>query len=168
MGRCCFLVYLWRRWNGSQGTGGSWEGDVWKLPSVFVALCAMSVSSLLGGNVVAVSLLRRQVFYWASYLFPGVSTPQRALLASGLTGSTCGEWDAPGLRGLWQFHSPLKSWRGPGGAGQGPLLSRASLLHGPQALHSALSVPDESQRGDWEPDIGGEPVCRWGDSATPP
>lgn len=154
-------------WESRDGRGGSWEGDVWKLPSVFVALCAMSVSSLLGGNVVAVSLLWRQVFSWASYSRGSLHHSGPCwLLAS--PAAFCGEWDAAGLRGLWQFHSPLKSWRGPGGAGQGPLLSRASLLHGPQALHSALSVPDEWQRGDWEPDTGGEPVCRWGDSATPP
>lgn len=99
--------------------GGSWEGDVWKLPSVFVALCAMSVSSLLGGNVVAVSLLWRQVFYWASYLFPGVSTPQRALLASGLTGSILWRVGCSWPQGAMAISQPPEKlawpWRGRAG-----------------------------------------------------
>lgn len=94
---------------------GHWKADVGKLPLslwLFVlclwALCLAEVLPLHGGLQATV----------------------------GPAGASCGEWGAASFVGLWQFHNPLKSWRGPGG--QGRALSSAqpasSMPHKPCIL----------------------------------
>ena len=80
---------------------GKWggEGDVWKLPYFFAALCAKYDSSLLGIDVVAVSLLWRQGCHWTPYLLPGVSLPCGPGQLQVLLVISYGEWDAAALVG---------------------------------------------------------------------
>lgn len=131
------------------------EGRCWEAASVFVAFCAVSMSSLLGRDIATVSLLLR--------LIPRGLHATVDPAGSILWGLGC-SW----LCGAVAISQPAEKLAWPWGTGQGPLLSTASLLHAPQALRSALSVPDESQRGDWEPDTRGGRVCRREGSVTPP
>lgn len=115
------------------GEEGALEGRCWE--AVFVAFCAVSVSSLLGRNIAPVFLLLR--------LIPGGLHATVGPAGSILWGMGC-SW----LCGAVAISQPTEKLVWPLGAGRGPLLlSTASLLHAPQALHSALSGPDESQRG---------------------
>lgn len=53
-----------------------------------------------------------------------------------LLGASCGDWGTAGFAGLWQFHNPLKSWRGPGGQGRAPSSAQpaSSMPHKPCVL----------------------------------
>lgn len=135
-----------------------------------MALCLTSVNSAWQKCCSCVPLRDAGVSLASCLLFLVVSTPRWVLLTSGLAGSSPWGVQAAGLGGLRLFHSPLKSWRCPAwgqgrahssgqwrerAVGPPPQRGWAAPPHHPQAPHPALSLPDKSQCGEWEPNPKG-------------